>query len=202
MKSFKTMLRAHVNEHPEHWLQSVAVVRMQYWSRLHSVVGVSVHEMVFGRRPNRAVPFAQACTAAAAQLPVVAVVPDDCAAPSLHVARLQEQHFQRDADAFERIQEQFQRNAAHWPSRLDNVRPRLRGQHLSTGDWILEIVPGPVKALCSGVKGPFLVVDFIGPDRQVAVLETGATEFKDKCRFRRHVRNLARYFSKHHLRVP
>jgi len=54
VKSFKDMLRAHVNAHPQHWLQSVAVVRMQYWSRLHAVLGVSPHEMVFGRRPVHA----------------------------------------------------------------------------------------------------------------------------------------------------
>jgi transposase InsO family protein len=78
VKSFKGMLRAHVNEHPEHWLQSVPVVRMQYWSRLHAALGVSPHETVFGRRPARVLPFVEVCQAAAVSLPVVAVVPDGC----------------------------------------------------------------------------------------------------------------------------
>ncbi len=202
VKSFKSMLRAHINEHPEHWLQSVPVVRMQYWSRLHAALGVSPHEMVFGRRPARAVPFVDLCKAAAASLPVVAVAPDECSSPLQHIARLQEQLAQRDAIVLDIIKAQFQRNAAHWPMRLDKVRKRLQGQHLVVGDWVLEMVPGPVPALESGVKGPFLLVDLVGPGSQIAVLETGATEFKSARRFQRHVGNLAKFYAKHHLRGP
>jgi hypothetical protein len=202
VKSFKSMLRAHVNEHPEHWLQSVPVVRMQYWSRLHKALGVSPHEMVFGRQPARIVPFVQVCQAAAVSLPVVAVVPDGCPSPLMHIAQLQAKLDQMDAEVFERIKAQFERNAAHWPMRLDNVRKRLQGQHLAVGDWMLETTPGPIPALLSGVKGPFLLVEFVGPGQQIAVLETGGTGFREKQRFQRHVRNLARYTAKHHLRAP
>lgn len=202
VKSFKTMLRAHVNAHPEHWLQSVAVVRMQYWSRLHSALGVSPHEMVFGRRPVHAVPLAKLFVLAGQSLPLVSVVPDSCVAPLLHVQQLQQQLLDRDADVFDRIQRQFQRNAAHWPSRFDNVRPRLRGGHLSVGDWVLELVSGPVPSLQSRVKGPYKVVAFEGPGGQIVVLQTGRTEFKEPVQFKRHISTLAKYVAKHHLLAP
>jgi cleavage and polyadenylation specificity factor subunit 1 len=51
VQSFKSMLVKHVNEHPLHWLQSLPVMRQQYWARLHSVLGMSPQKMVYGRRP-------------------------------------------------------------------------------------------------------------------------------------------------------
>jgi hypothetical protein len=57
LKQFKAMLLAgHINAHPHHWLQSVpAVIRMsQYMARLHSALGMSPHEMLFGRKPRLA----------------------------------------------------------------------------------------------------------------------------------------------------
>lgn len=202
VKSFKSMLRAHINAHPQHWLQSVAVVRMQYWSRLHSTLGVSPHEMVFGRKPVHAIPLAKLFVLAGSVLPVVSVVPDECPAPLQHVVTLQQQLLDRDAEVFDRIREQFDRNAAHWPARLDNVRKRLQHERLSVGDWVLELVSGPVAALESRVKGPYLIVDFAGQHNELAVLETGRTEFKAPRRFTRHVSTLAKYFAKHHLLAP
>jgi hypothetical protein len=73
---------------------------------------------------------------------------------------------------------------------------------LKIGDWVLEIVPGPVPALKQNVEGPFLLVGFIGKDQQIARLETGSTELKVKKGYKRHVNNLARYVAKHHLRGP
>jgi cleavage and polyadenylation specificity factor subunit 1 len=46
IQSFQSMLTKHVNDHPLHWLQSLPVMRQQYWARLHSVLGMSPHEMV------------------------------------------------------------------------------------------------------------------------------------------------------------
>jgi hypothetical protein len=43
VKSFKTMLYAHVNAHPQHWVQSLPVIRMQYWSRVHAALDMSLH---------------------------------------------------------------------------------------------------------------------------------------------------------------
>lgn len=202
VQSFKAMLRAHINAHPEHWLQSVPVVRMQYWSRLHTALGVSPHEMVFGRRPVHAVPLANLFALAGQRSPVVSVVPDECADPLLHVQRLQQQLLARDVEVFERIREQFKRNAAQWPNRFDNARPLHMGEPLRVGDWVLEIVAGPVPSLQSRVKGPFKVVDFVGPGGQIALLETGRTEFKAPVQFRRHISTLAKYTARHHLLAP
>jgi hypothetical protein len=201
VQSFKSMLRAHVNAHPEHWLQSVAVVRMQYWSRLHSALGVSPHEMVFGRRPVHAVPLANLFTLAGSAMPVVSVVPDACASPLLHVQQLQERLLARDAEVFERIRQQFDRNAAHWPLRQQGAR---RGQRpsFSVGDCVLELVSGPAPSLQARVKGPYKIVEFVGPGGQIAVLETGRTAFKEPVRFKRHVTTLAKYVAKHQLRAP
>ena len=75
-------------------------------------------------------------------------------------------------------------------------------QHLAVGDWVLELVSGPVPSLQARVKGPYKIVDFIGPGNQIAVLQTGRTEFKEPVLFRRHVSTLARYVAKHHLLAP
>ena len=55
VKEFKGLLNRHINAHPEHWVQSVPLVRMQYMSRLHKALGMSPHEMLFGRKPKLAV---------------------------------------------------------------------------------------------------------------------------------------------------
>jgi hypothetical protein len=202
VQSFKAMLRAHVNAHPEHWLQSVAVIRMQYWSRLHAALGVSPHEMVFGRRPVHAVPLANLFVLAGQRAPVVSVVPDACDDPLLHVQHLQQQLLERDVAVFDRIRSQFQRNAAHWPSRFDSSRPSWAGEQLCVGDWVLEIVAGPVPSFKSRVLGPFKIVGFTGPGGQTAILQTGKTEFRAAEQYKRHVSTLAKYTARHHLLTP
>lgn len=47
------------------------------------------------------------------------------------------------------------------------------------------------------VKGPFRIIAFSGSNDEIAILETGGTQFKEVKAFRRHVSNLARYFTKH-----
>jgi len=120
----------------------------------------------------------------------------------LHVQQLQQQLLDRDADVFDRIQRQFQRNAAHLPSRFDNVRPRSCGEHLSVGDLVLELVLGPVPSLQSRAKVPYKIMAFEGPGGQIAVLQTGRTEFKEPVQFKRHISTLAKYVAKHHLLAP
>jgi hypothetical protein len=159
-------------------------------------------KMLFGRRPATVMPFAEVFLAAAVSLPDVSVVPDGCHTPLMHIAQLQAKLDQLDAEVFERIKAQFERNAAHWPVRLDNVRKRLQGQHLAAGDWVPEFTPRPIAALRSGVQGPYLVVDFVGPGQQMVVLETGTTGFREKQRYHRHVQNLACYTAKHSLQAP
>jgi hypothetical protein len=118
VKSFKAMLNAHVNAHPQHWVQSIPVVRMQYWSRLHAALGMSPHEMVFGRQPRPALPLGGLVAMAAQAAPVVSVVPDDCPQPFEHVMQLQQQLLGYDADVFQKIQTQFFKNSRHWPLRV------------------------------------------------------------------------------------
>jgi hypothetical protein len=209
VKSFKTMLYAHVNAHPQHWVQSLPVIRMQYWSRVHAALGMSPQQMVFGRQLRPAVPLSNDLLLAAAQAdsqmpcrlpPVVSVVPDECLSPLEHVSSLQQQLQEQDAVVFQRIRMQFYKNARQWPLCHDTRKGRLCATPLQVGDWVLEVLSGPVPALQDQVKGPFVVLVFCGEDQQIAILSTGGTAFKDPVVFKRHDSNLARYYAKHHLR--
>ena len=57
-------------------------------------------------------------------------------------------------------------------------------------------------SLHSRVKGPFRIVDFVGPGGQIALLQTGRTAFLEPRQFQRHISNLAKYTAKHHLLAP
>jgi hypothetical protein len=199
VKSFKAMLNAHVNAHPQHWVQSIPVVRMQYWSRLHAALGMSPHEMVFGRQPRPALPLGGLVAMAAQAAPVVSVVADDCPQPFEHVMQLQQQLLGYDADVFQKIQTQFFKNSRHWPLRHSSKDKRTQSQPLRVGDWVLEVVSGPVPALHEGVRGPYLIVGFTGAEKEVALLQTGGTAFKAPTVFKRHVGNLSKYYAKHHM---
>lgn len=138
--SFKSMLTKHVNVHPLHWLQSVPVVRMQYWSRLHAALGMSPQEMVFGRWPRVAMPLAVDLIEVAAAAGVVVVLEDfECEQPAAHVLDMQQRMAAMDQDVFDRIRQQFAVNAAAWPLRGANawcqcVVPMRRGQGM-TSRW-------------------------------------------------------------------
>jgi hypothetical protein len=109
------MLYAHVNAHPQHWVQSLPVIRMQYWSRVHAALGMSPQQMVFGRQPRPALPLSNDVLLTTAQTsglvpsrsPVVSVVPDECVSPFEHVTQLQQQLQEHDAAVFGRIRMQF-----------------------------------------------------------------------------------------------
>ncbi len=198
VKGFKAMLTAHINAHPQHWVQSVPVIRMQYWSRLHSALGMSPQEMVYGRRPVPVIPLSrQLLNLAAATVPVVCVCPSECHSPFEHVRELQETFAGYDAEVYERIRRQFLKNAKGWPGRSSNLKNRLADQQLHVGDLVLEVLQDPVSTLGEHVKGPFRIVDFAGMDNEVAILSTGETQFKEAALFRRHVSTLAKYFTKY-----
>jgi hypothetical protein len=208
VKSFKSMLYAHVNAHPQHWVQSLPVIRMQYWSRVHAALGMSPQEMVFGRQPRPALPLSNDMLLTAAQAdsqparlsPVVSVVPDECPCPFEHVVSLQQQLLEQESVVFDRIRMQFFKNAKQWPLRHDTRKGRLCATPLQVGDWVLEVLSGPVPALHDQVKGPFVVVGFCGDGNAIAILSTGGAAFKNPILFKRHVSNLAKYYAKHHLR--
>jgi hypothetical protein len=199
--TFKSMLLRHVNDHPLHWLQSVPVVRQQYWARLHSALGMSPFEMVFGRRPVPVLPKIREVMVAAV-CAGVAVVPDlslaECAAPFEYVQQLQQRRIAVDRAVFEQIRQQFQQNAAAWPHRGAGLRAQSRPQ-LKPGDLVLEVVSGPVAALDKSVLGPFRVVEV--RDSGVVVLTIGNTAFKNAVLFKRHISNLARYLDKSSVRA-
>jgi hypothetical protein len=196
VQSFKSMLVKHVNDHPLHWLQSLPVMRQQYWVRLHSVLGMSSHEMVFGRRPVPVVPLARQFIVAAT-IAQVTVVPEDfeCPDPHSHVYDLRRLFEGFDASVFQAIRQQFAKNAAAWPLRGGSRRAPVQ---LKPGDLVLEVVSGPVAALGEAVKGPFRVVELRG--NGVVVLTTGRTDFRQAVQFTRHISNLARYLDRFSVR--
>lgn len=191
--SFKSMLTKHVNAHPEHWLQSVPVIRMQYWSRLHSALGMSPQEMVFGRQPRVAMPLINDVMEMAVAAGVV-FIPDswECDNPAGHVLDMQRQMAAMDQEVFSRIRQQFVVNAAAWPRRGANLK--RAGLALKVGDFALEVISGPVASFHDNVKGPFRVLQ-VCPDGTV-LLSSGSTQFKDAVTFKRHITNLAVYYDK------
>jgi hypothetical protein len=68
VKAFKNMLYAHVIAHPQHWVQSLPVMRshavLVSW---HAASGMSPQQMVFGRQPHPALPLSSDVLLAAAQ---------------------------------------------------------------------------------------------------------------------------------------
>jgi hypothetical protein len=196
VQSFKAMLVKHVNEHPIHWLQSLPVMRQQYWARLHSVLGMPVQEMVFGRKPVPVVPLARDFYAAAT-VANVTVVPEEfeCPDPHVHVHRLRQQLDAFDKSVFRAIKRQFAENAAAWPRRCGSRREPVQ---VKPGDLVLEVVDGHVGTLDKNVHGPFRVLEV--RDNGVTVVTTGSTDFKDDVRFTRHASNLARYLDRSSVR--
>jgi hypothetical protein len=188
------MLQRHINAHPQHWLQSVPVIRMQYMARLHSALGMSPHEMLFGRKPRLALPLSSPFVLQAASSGVT-VFPDmDPSTAQKHVQHLQQLMAHFDRNVFGLIKQQFARNAAAWAKSRCLVEGRAARNQLHVGDLVLEVIDNaPTLEECA--KGPFRIVGF-QRDGAIAVLSTGATEFKPAREFTRHVSKLARYFDK------
>ena len=194
VKQFKAMLQRHINAHPQHWLQSVPVIRMQYMARLHSALGMSPHEMLFGRKPRLAMPLSSPFVLQAAASGVT-VFPDiDPGMAQEHVQHLQQLMASFDSRVFDLIKQQFARNAAAWAKNRCLVEGRVARNQLHVGDLVLEIIDNaPTLEECA--KGPFRIVGF-QKDGAIAVLRTGATEFKHAREFTRHISKLARHFDK------
>jgi len=191
--TFKSMLERHVNAHPAHWLQSVPVVRMQYWCRLHKTLGMSPQEMVFGKVPLPVVPLCRDVlqVTGAVVIPVLSDV--ECSAPECHVADMQQQLALMQQSVLSGIKQQFQSNAAAWPRRGGKRRVD-ESVVIKPGDLVLEVISGPVASMEDGVKGPFRVVEI--KDNGVVVLSTGVAAFKDAILFKRHLSNLVKYHTK------
>lgn len=191
--TFKSMLEKHVNAHPSHWLQSVPVIRQQYWCRLHKTLGMSPQEMVYGRKPLPIVPLCRELLSVAGAMVVADPSEFECAAPAYYVSDLQQQSACMQQSVLSGIKQQFDRNAAAWPRRGDfSKRPASPG--FQVGDYVLEVVSGPVGSFAEGVKGPWIVKEIRG--NGTVVLSTGKTDFKDVILFTRHVANLVKYHTR------
>jgi hypothetical protein len=157
-------------------------MRQQYWARLHSVLGMTPQEMVYGRRPAPVVPLARVFYAAATVADVT-VVPEDfecrmrmCTASAGFLTRL-------PCRCFSLFASKFAKNATAWPSRGGSRRELAQ---LKPGDLVLEVVSGPVATLGEAVKGPFRVVEVRG--NGVVIVATGGTAFKQAELFPRNIR--------------
>jgi hypothetical protein len=130
------MLLKHVNDHPVHWLQSVPVVRQQYWARLHSALGMSPFEMVYGRQPVPVLPMGKvllsAVRAGVSLVSDLSLEDAECPAPFEHVRQLRERMLAVDKAVFDQIREQFRQNAAAWPLRGAGLR---KLPELKVGEW-------------------------------------------------------------------
>ena len=195
VKQFKSMLQRHINAHPQHWLQSVPVMRMQYMARLHAALGMSPQEMLYGRKPRLALPLSSPFVLQAAAVGV-SVFPDvDPVTAHAHVQHMQQLMAEFDKNVLGLIKRQFARNAAAWSKNRCLVEGRLAHNQLQVGDLVLEIIENaPTLEECA--NGPFRVVGF-QKDGAIAVLRTGETEFKPAREFTRHVSKLARFFDKY-----
>jgi hypothetical protein len=96
----------------------------------------------------------------------------------------------RDESVLDSIRRQFQRNLSAYKART----ARQRSTHgLKVGDFVLELREN-VSSLDQPAVGPYRLVA-LENGGSTAVLETGMTAFRETQRFKRHVSNLARYYT-------
>ena len=206
VKSFKAILSAHVNNHPNSWVQALPSVRMAYMNRIHSVLKVSPNEMLMGYPVQLPLPAAAVYVAQKWEgvppagpsmhnvchepLQVVPLV--DPVEANAHIQAVQERLMHLDEETLEQIATQFRSNQAALSMRRE--RSMENSVKLEIGDWVLELdaTHGPLN---SYAKGPYRILGF-KQQGAIAQLQTGATALKDSRLFERHVSRLARYFNK------
>ncbi len=107
---------------------------------------------------------------------------------SEHVSRVQDNLHLFDEKAFAAIKKQFQKNLQRFEKRRERSLSRKAGD-LAIGDFVLELsdTAGPL------TRGPYRIIGF-KKYGAIAVLMTGATEFKQRQQYDRHTSRLARYY--------
>ena len=186
VRSFKEIIAKFVNDHPVHWVRAIPQARMAYMSRVHRAIGVSPFEMLHGCSPMLAVPAA---------FTIGSLAVSDEHDIEEYVASLKA-HFQAlDNQALTLIEQQFKRNQQDWQKRRSDFSRKSK-HTLLVGDLVLEIDDNPDTAWNAAVRGPYRIEKFLH-DGAVAVLATGATQFKPSVSFSRHVSRLANYFTKY-----
>lgn len=88
--------------------------------------------------------------------------------------------------------------AKRWLAR--QWKAKRAGVALGVGDMVLELCTSADGPFHHNVIGPFKIVGFTNHHHNVAILATGATDFRDSQRYLRHVSSLAKYYSIQDLR--
>lgn len=183
VKTLKSMLVACVSDHPAHWLRMLPHVRSQYMHRVHHGTGFSPSQLLMGFQP-RMPTAAGALTASMADL--------ELSTP--HAEYMDQLRFtlsHLDDATLHNLRSQFAANFKAYRSRAQLLRQAAQPP-LKPGDLALEMRESTA-ALDLPATGPYQVVS-IDPNGTV-VLQSGATEFRDAAQFKRHVSNLARYYT-------
>jgi hypothetical protein len=105
-----------------------------------------------------------------------------------------------DGIAYQSLRRHTTRSGKRWLRRA--WKARRKDITIGVGDLVLELVESPSGPLQHHVKGPFKVTGFTSSSKHVAVLETGATGFKDAQLYTRHINRLARYYTINQLQPP
>jgi hypothetical protein len=175
VRSVKTMLTTHFNEHPADWMSALPMMRLAYMCRPHSSLnGLAPCEMLFGFRPK--LPLAVSDV----------LINSFCAAIPF-----------TDGEYFHQLQHKLNLLREDAVLALDqnmhnNIMAKMKkgdkkpNRDIKEGDLVLEITPvsGPLK---TNLKGPFLVVR-LNHSQNIALLKTGHTQHR-----------VARYFKRSHI---
>ena len=208
VKTLKGMISAYINDTPAHWIQSLPTVRMAYMTRLHSTLGVSPNEMLMGFSPSP--PTALTSLLRSRQPPSVLVanasttLTADDAAVYIDQAHPTELYFNyahdlasymnyMDGVAFDSLRRHSRRSAARWLRRT--WKARRADIQLAVGDYVLELVNSTAGPFKHSVIGPFKIVGFTNHSQNIAILETGATQFRGQQQYTRHISLLSKYYT-------
>ena len=174
VRTMKETLRKHLDADVGNWLAALPHVRAAYMSKIHSALGVSPNEMLYGFQPKLPLPIPGLSTVAVASVE--------------YVRDLRYLLEDLDQHTAARLLGQMTRSAK------DSFKHRRNGRDaLKPGDLVLELktTNHPLK---SNVDGPFLVQKLL--HNGSVKLKSGSTPFKEARSFTRHISKLARFHEK------
>ena len=216
VRSVKSMLIRYVNGHPAHWIQSLPNIRLAYMTRLHTALGLTPNHMIMGFTPkpptllttlfdkpsNRSHPvlIANATVHLRGGEPVYIDQSQSHEMYMQYASDLAIFMDHVDGIAYQSLRRHTTRSGKRWLRRA--WKARRKDITIGVGDLVLELVESPSGPLQHHVKGPFKVTGFTSSSKHVAVLETGATGFKDAQLYTRHINRLARYYTINQLQPP
>ena len=178
VQTVKHMISAHVNDHREHWVQSLSSVRMAYSHRIHGATGLSPNQMLFGFTPRLPLPAPDLVPANSVEL--------------RHLSNLQAVFMEHAGQALAGIRAEFERNRTLWQQRRDAARRSRVCHTVAPGDLVLELRDTKKGPFVADVAGPYRVISIRG---DTVTLSTGSTARKAARTFDRHISTLAWYFT-------